>query len=649
MKKLYTLILFVFAALAVNAQCSELFISEYAEGSSNNKYLEIYNPTASDVDLSNYSLFLINNGGTANNIGFDLSGTLASREVYILAANQADSIILSKADTALSYNSVCHFNGDDAVMLLKGTDTIDQIGVRWQRKNWTVGTGSTKDYTLVRKATIEGPDTAWTTTAVNGWDVLPKNDWTNLGTHTSNCDKSTEPSVAAADPTAEAGDVISLFSNVYTDVNVDTWRTSWSVATLEEFKIGTNDIKKYSALDYVGVEAVATNSIDASGMEYFTFDAWTPDATTYRVKLVDFGADNAYGGGDDKEHEIAFENQTQGSWNNHKIDLVDFSGLTTTANISQIIFSALPAGSPTVFIDNVYFSRDKVLVYKDTTIAGAIMLDSDLAPTNEGELYELTGTVYGIDFDGNNGLSFTIMDETGGINIFNWNDVSDYVVTAGDEITARGEIDFYNGLLELKVDSIKLNSQGNTLAEPTKIYKPSEETESKYVRLRKVWVADTTTVWPNNGNVWLTNQYQDTFQVRIDKDAVDIVGTPVLYDTMTINGIGGQFDNSAPYDEGYQVFPTKLDDIEQYVYDPAGIELVNRVVSVYPNPAQNKLTIKSAELWNTFEVYNLTGVKVLEGSLINNTLNVSALTNGSYVLRINSSNSSGVSRFVVTH
>ena len=42
-------------------------------------------------------------------------------------------------------------------------------------------------------------------------------------------------------------------------------------------------------------------------MEYFTFDAWTPQGTTYRVKLVDFGADNAFGGGDDKEHEIAFE------------------------------------------------------------------------------------------------------------------------------------------------------------------------------------------------------------------------------------------------------------------------------------------------------------------------------------------------------
>ena len=73
--------------------------------------------------------------------------------------------------------------------------------------------------------------------------------------------------------------------------------------------------------------------------------------------MVDFGADNAFDGGDDTEHEIAFEMPATETWTNHKIALADFTGLTTTANISQIIFSALPSGDVTLYLDNIYFSK----------------------------------------------------------------------------------------------------------------------------------------------------------------------------------------------------------------------------------------------------------------------------------------------------
>ncbi|MGB0850819.1 MAG: T9SS type A sorting domain-containing protein [Bacteroidia bacterium] len=166
-----------------------------------------------------------------------------------------------------------------------------------------------------------------------------------------------EPTTAAADPTDKEADVISLFSNVYTDATVDTWKTSWSNATLEDIQVDGNDVKKYSSLDFVGIEAVAGNSIDASDMEHITFDAWTPNATTYRIKLVDFGADNAFGGGDDSEHEVAIEGAATETWNNHKIALADMTGLKGTSNISQIIFSALPTGGATLYLDNIYFSK----------------------------------------------------------------------------------------------------------------------------------------------------------------------------------------------------------------------------------------------------------------------------------------------------
>ena len=164
------------------------------------------------------------------------------------------------------------------------------------------------------------------------------------------------PTSAAPTPTSLSANVISLFSNAYTNVNVDTWRTPWSAATLTDTTIAGNDVKRYSNLDFVGVETTGANLINASGMDNFNIHVWTANATTFRVKLVDFGADAAYGGGDDKEHEIPFT-PTANAWNVYNIPLTDFTNLTTKNHIAQIIFSALPTGTATVYIDNVYFSK----------------------------------------------------------------------------------------------------------------------------------------------------------------------------------------------------------------------------------------------------------------------------------------------------
>lgn len=167
----------------------------------------------------------------------------------------------------------------------------------------------------------------------------------------------TEPATAAPVPTVPEADVISLFSDVYTDVPVDTWRTSWSAATLEDVVIEGGAVKKYSNLDFVGIETTGANQIDATGMQYFHTNVWTADATQIRIKLVDFGADGAYDGGDDVEHEITIENPEQNTWLTLDIALSDFTGLTTKANISQLIYSAQPAESATIFVDNVYFHK----------------------------------------------------------------------------------------------------------------------------------------------------------------------------------------------------------------------------------------------------------------------------------------------------
>ena len=149
-----------------------------------------------------------------------------------------------------------------------------------------------------------------------------------------------------------------MFSEAYTDVPVDTWLTPWSppATTLTDLQIAGNDVKLYDNVDFLGIETFGS-PIDASSMVTFNIDVWTPDMTTFRVKLVDFDP------GGTSEGEIAFT-PTQLGWNTFAIPMADFFDVTKTtgpallnsSNISQLILSGLPTGAGTLYIDNVYFS-----------------------------------------------------------------------------------------------------------------------------------------------------------------------------------------------------------------------------------------------------------------------------------------------------
>jgi hypothetical protein len=169
-----------------------------------------------------------------------------------------------------------------------------------------------------------------------------------------------EPEVAAPTPTFPAENVISLFSNAYSDVTVDTWSADWDQADVADVQIEGNDTKKYTNLVYAGIE-FTSETIDASEMTNFHMDIWTPDDTAapavFKIKLVDFGADGLWGGGDDVEDELTFEETTTPplvteEWINFDIPLSQFADLTTSGHLAQLIISGDPN---TVFVDNVFF------------------------------------------------------------------------------------------------------------------------------------------------------------------------------------------------------------------------------------------------------------------------------------------------------
>ena len=113
-----------------------------------------------------------------------------------------------------------------------------------------------------------------------------------------------EPTEAAPTPTQNESDVISLFSDAFSNVTVDTWRTEWSSATLEDVTISGSAVKKYSDLDFVGILTEAS-TVDASSMTHLHLDVWSADFTLFGIKVVDYGANGVYdGGGDDVEQQV---------------------------------------------------------------------------------------------------------------------------------------------------------------------------------------------------------------------------------------------------------------------------------------------------------------------------------------------------------
>ncbi len=169
----------------------------------------------------------------------------------------------------------------------------------------------------------------------------------------------TEPLGPAPTPTQAQVDVVSLYSDAYTNATVDTWSAVWDMADVADVLIGSDNAKKYTNLVFAGIEFISA-PVDASTMTHFHMDVWTPDPTAapavFKVKLVDLGADGVFGGGDDVEHEVTFDNVTMNTsqWVSIDIPLTDFVNLTTKGNLGQMIISGDPN---TVWVDNIYFYK----------------------------------------------------------------------------------------------------------------------------------------------------------------------------------------------------------------------------------------------------------------------------------------------------
>ncbi|MCR5889442.1 endonuclease [Hymenobacter sp. J193] len=168
--------------------CASLYFSQYIESSGGNtKVLEIYNPSANAVDLTGHRVELFSNGGKTPQYSFDLKGTLAAHDVYVIANGSSDGTVLAQADNTTA--QVAFFNGNDALALFSGTDTLDVIGQPGQDPGetvgWTVAGGSTLNNTLVRLPTVSVGSTRWNEAAAATWQAAGTNSFSGVGSYTS--------------------------------------------------------------------------------------------------------------------------------------------------------------------------------------------------------------------------------------------------------------------------------------------------------------------------------------------------------------------------------------------------------------------------------------------------------------------------------
>ena len=160
-------------------------------------------------------------------------------------------------------------------------------------------------------------------------------------------------SAAPTPPNRNDFDVVSVFSDHYTDVTLNELPTSWSSTSFEATTIGSDNIWKLTSLDFLGIVTNYDTGIDVSEMEKLHIDYWLPEGSTNEllVKIV-----NTVDGGEDVESLGAPQG---GSWQSIEIDLSAFDDgdLANKEKITQLLIDS-DGVTPVAYIDNFYFYRE---------------------------------------------------------------------------------------------------------------------------------------------------------------------------------------------------------------------------------------------------------------------------------------------------
>jgi hypothetical protein len=167
----------------------------------------------------------------------------------------------------------------------------------------------------------------------------------------------------APTPTRSPSNVISIFSDAYTNVPVNYYNgywEPWQTTLSNDFTVNGDNVLNYTIFNFVGIE-FSSPTVNASSMTHLHINTYFPGAIApgrqLRIIVVDFGADGAFGGGDDTRHSTTFTAPTlvTRNWITIEIPFSAMPGLTSRRNLGQIILEGGDGSS--LYVDNIYFYR----------------------------------------------------------------------------------------------------------------------------------------------------------------------------------------------------------------------------------------------------------------------------------------------------
>ena len=414
----------------VLADASPLFFSEYAEGSSNNKYLEIYNPTADTVSLSNYAFPSVSNAPTT--LGeleywnsFTEGAVIAPGDVYVIAHGSSDSTILAQADQTHNYLS----NGDDGYALAYGVDSNYQIldfigdfngdpGTAWEVAGVS---NATKDHTLVRKFSVNQGNSDWSLSAGTNaedseWIVFDQNEWTYLGAHSE-----LSSILGCTDETA-----YNYNANATEDDNSCVpfieGCMSWSANNYNEEATEDDGSCTFDIVDVLGcTDPTATNFNSEANLEdnscvYILSGCTDSIATNYNVNAEIEDGTCEYPIVLTDASPIFFSEYAEGSSNNKYLEI--YNSTADTVNLSNYAFPSVSNAPTTIgeFENWNTFTEGAVIAPGDVYVIAHGSSDSTiLAQADQTHNYLSNGDdgyalVYGVD------SNYQILDFIGDFN-----------------------------------------------------------------------------------------------------------------------------------------------------------------------------------------------------------------------------------------
>ncbi|MCK5075873.1 MAG: lamin tail domain-containing protein, partial [Calditrichia bacterium] len=402
MKKILLILLLL--PVLVFGQATDLFFSEYIEGTSFNKAIEIYNGTGSEVELSNYLM-----RGSANEATgweylyiFPEGATISSGDVYVICHPQAGTEIQAVQDwntdtyaantTGNDARGLFRINGQDTILIDLLGDPNNPNGSNYDVAGETSGMA---EHTIVRKSSVTQGNTNWAASAGTNaddseWIVYGQNEFSYLGFHTM------------------GGDASPIISDV----------------TFEVFNPGSIDLN---------ATVVDDGSItDVSLTYYFIED----DVAGMPVTVaMDAAGDDVY--------SVTVDASTLSDGDGFVYYIEATDDATPTANVTTSNdYKVLMGVTPLIKLHNVLLG--KTLMYD-----GFLVKSTGIANVEAGLFSQ-------------NYYSFYMQDATGGINLYKNESVAT-IYNLGDELIVTGIVDEYNNLTELIFETIVVNSTGNSV------------------------------------------------------------------------------------------------------------------------------------------------------------------------------------------